>query len=64
MPSNKQKTIKDNVELEGIGLHNGIKVKLSLKPAPANSGIKFKRIDVDNGKNIIEANYNNVNSNR
>ena len=62
MPSNKQKTIKDNVELEGIGLHNGIKVKLSLKPAPANSGIKFKRIDVDNGKNIIEANYNNVNS--
>ena len=57
-----QNTIKDNAELEGIGLHNGINVKLSLKPAIVNSGIKFKRTDIDNGKNIIEANYNNVNS--
>ena len=46
--------------IEGVGLHNGIKVKLCLKPAPVNSGIKFKRTDVDNSKNIIEANYKNV----
>ena len=57
-----QKTIKDSIELEGVGLHSGIKAELSLKPAPANSGIKFKRTDIDNSKNIIEANYNNVNS--
>ena len=55
-----QKTIKDLIELEGIGLHNGIEVKLCLKPAKVNSGIKFKRIDIDGEKNIIEASYKNV----
>ena len=57
-----QKTIKDCIEFEGVGLHNGIKVNLSLKPAEANSGIKFKRTDVDSAKNIIEASYKNVSS--
>ena len=55
-----QKTIKEPVQLEGVGLHNGIKVNLSLIPAEANSGITFKRKDIDDSKNIIEANYNNV----
>tara|TARA_Y100000590_G_scaffold57332_1_gene60253 strand:- start:6670 stop:7587 length:918 start_codon:yes stop_codon:yes gene_type:complete len=57
-----QKTIKDSVELEGVGLHNGIKVNLTLKPAESDSGIKFKRVDVDSNKNIIEASYKNVSS--
>ena len=57
-----QKTIKDSIQLQGIGLHNGIKANLNLKPAEANSGIVFKRTDVDESKNIIEANYKNVNS--
>ena len=60
MSLNSQKTIKDYIELEGVGLHNGKKVKLCLKPAEINSGIKFKRVDVDNSKNIIEANYKNI----
>ena len=55
-----QKTIKENIELEGVGLHNGIKVNLLIKPAPINTGIKFVRTDVDSSKNIIEANYENV----
>ena len=59
---NFQKTIKDYIEIEGVGLHNGVKVNLCLKPAEVNSGIKFKRTDVDSEKNIIEANYNNVKS--
>ena len=59
---NPQKTIKDIIELEGIGLHNGIKVNLCLKPAEVNSGIKFKRTDIDSTKNIIDASYKNVNS--
>jgi len=59
---NLQKTIKEAIELEGIGLHNGIKVNLCLKPAEVNSGIKFKRTDVDSSKNIIEASYKNVSS--
>jgi len=59
---NFQKTIRENIEFEGVGLHNGINVKLCLKPAEVNSGIKFKRIDVDPEKSIVEANYKNVNS--
>ena len=60
MFESSQKTIKESVQLEGVGLHNGIKVNLSLIPAEANAGIKFKRIDIDNSKNIIEASYKNV----
>ena len=62
MFQNFQKTIKESIQLEGVGLHNGIKVNLSLHSAKANSGILFKRIDVDNPKNIIEASYKNVSS--
>ena len=62
MFQNFQKTIKESIQLEGVGLHNGIKVKLSLHSAEANSGILFKRIDFDNPKNIIEASYKNVSS--
>ena len=43
MFESSQKTIKESVQLEGVGLHNGIKVNLSLIPAEANSGITFKR---------------------
>ena len=55
-----QKTIKDFIELEGVGLHNGIKAKLCIKPSEVNSGIKFIRTDVNTEESIIEANYNNV----
>ena len=57
---NLQKTIADVIEFEGVGLHNGIKANLRLIPADKNSGIIFKRTDVDSSKNIIEANYKNV----
>ena len=57
-----QKTIKEPIELKGVGLHNGILATLCLKPAEVNSGIKFKRTDIDGKKNIIEANYKNVHS--
>ena len=62
MFQNFQKTIKESIQLGGVGLHNGIKVNLSLHSAEANSGILFKRMDVDNPKNIIEASYKNVSS--
>ena len=57
-----QKTTKEPIEFEGVGLHNGIKVSICLKPAEVNTGIKFKRTDVENTKNIIEASYKNVSS--
>ena len=62
MFTNLQKTIENSIQLKGTGLHNGLKVNLCLKPAEANSGILFKRTDVDNTKNIIEASYKNVSS--
>ena len=57
-----QKTIRDPIQLEGVGLHNGIKVNLCLKPAEVNTGVIFKRTDIDSTKNIIEASYKNVSS--
>ena len=41
-----KKTIKESIELEGVGLHNGLKVKLCIKPADVDTGIKFKRVDL------------------
>ena len=60
MSSSYQKTIKNSIEISGIGLHNGIKVNLLIKPADINSGIVFKRVDISGMQNTIEANYKNV----
>ncbi len=44
----RQRTIKDTVSIEGVGLQTGKKVVLSLKSSPANSGINFIRTDLPN----------------
>ena len=54
-----QKTIKEKINLEGIGLHNGEEVNLTIKPSKPNTGIIFRRVDV-NSNNIIHANFKNV----
>ena len=43
----KQRTLKESVRATGIGLHSGAKVYITLRPAPDNSGITFRRIDLD-----------------
>ena len=55
-----QKTIKDSIELEGVGLHNGVKAKICIKPSDVNTGVKFMRTDISPNENIIEANFKNV----
>ena len=45
-----QKTIAKPVDLEGVGLHTGSKVKLSFLPAPVDTGFVFIRNDIK-GKN-------------
>lgn len=55
----KQKTIKSEVELLGIGLNTGKKVTLKFKPSPPNSGINFVRVDLTN-KPIINAEVANL----
>jgi len=52
--STKQKTIKNNVTLSGVGLHTGKKVTMTFKPATVNTGYVFKRIDLE-GEPVIEA---------
>ena len=54
-----QKTINKKIFFNGIGIHTGKKAKLALCPAPPNSGIVFKRTDLDKN-NLIYPNYLNV----
>ncbi|MAW17809.1 MAG: UDP-3-O-[3-hydroxymyristoyl] N-acetylglucosamine deacetylase [Pelagibacteraceae bacterium] len=59
MLQSNQKTIKEKISLRGIGLHNGVEVSLTVKPSKPNTGIVFKRVDINND-NIIDANFKNV----
>src|SRR6187455_3688905 len=43
---NTQRTIRRSISCAGIGLHSGNKVTLSLKPAAADSGVRFRRADL------------------
>ncbi|MEE9552383.1 MAG: UDP-3-O-acyl-N-acetylglucosamine deacetylase [Gammaproteobacteria bacterium] len=43
----KQRTLKNVIRATGVGLHHGKKVYLTLRPAPVNTGIIFRRIDFD-----------------
>ena len=43
----KERTLKDSVSAVGVGLHKGEKVQVTLRPAPANTGIVFRRVDLD-----------------
>lgn len=42
----KQRTLKRSVQITGIGLHTGKKVTLTLRPAPENTGVVFRRTDL------------------
>ncbi len=43
----KQRTLKNTIRATGIGLHSGDKVYLTLHPAEPNTGISFRRVDLD-----------------
>jgi UDP-3-O-[3-hydroxymyristoyl] N-acetylglucosamine deacetylase len=43
----KQRTLRNEIRATGVGLHTGQKVYLTLKPAPIDSGIIFRRVDLD-----------------
>jgi len=55
----KQRTLKNVIRATGVGLHTGKKIFLTLRPAPANAGIIFRRIDLDDPVEI-EAKPDNV----
>ncbi len=58
-----EQTIAAPLEFEGVGLHSGAPVTMRLLPAPAGSGIVFRRTDLDNfeipaiGRNVAKVSY-------
>jgi UDP-3-O-[3-hydroxymyristoyl] N-acetylglucosamine deacetylase/3-hydroxyacyl-[acyl-carrier-protein] dehydratase len=55
----KQKTLASAFSLEGKGLHTGLNVHITFRPAPENHGYKIKRVDIE-GQPLIEAIAENV----
>ncbi len=49
----KQRTLQTAISTTGVGLHNGEKVTLTLRPAAANTGIIFKRVDLPQPNEIL-----------
>ncbi len=47
MPMLRQRTLKTAIRATGVGLHNGEKVYMTLRPAAENSGITFRRVDLE-----------------
>jgi UDP-3-O-[3-hydroxymyristoyl] N-acetylglucosamine deacetylase len=62
-PAHLEQTIAGSIEFAGVGLHSGAPVKMRLLPAPAGSGIVFRRTDLDNfeipaiGRNVAKVSY-------
>ncbi|MCX7100477.1 MAG: UDP-3-O-acyl-N-acetylglucosamine deacetylase [Methylobacter sp.] len=55
----KQRTLKNTIRATGVGLHTGDKIYLTLRPAEANTGIRFRRVDLETPV-TIEATPQNV----
>ena len=58
-----QKTVANPATFIGVGLHSGLKTKVTVLPAKENHGIIFKRIDLKQD-NLVAANFKNVSSAR
>lgn len=56
----KQTTLKTPISCTGIGLHSGEKTSMTMRPAPADSGIVFERTDLQNGARLFPARYDYV----
>jgi len=57
----KQKTLASEFSLEGKGLHTGLNIHITFRPAPENHGYKIQRVDME-GKPVIDAVAENVNN--
>ena len=53
-----QKTLKEAIAIDGIGLHTGKKVHMEIKPAKPNTGIVFKRTDIKNNNLVMPGVFN------
>jgi UDP-3-O-[3-hydroxymyristoyl] N-acetylglucosamine deacetylase len=61
--AHSEQTIRSEIEFRGVGLHSGAEVSMRLVPAPAGSGIVFRRTDLDGfeipatGRNVAKVSY-------
>src|SRR2546430_10510360 len=55
----QQQPLREPVSFEGVGLHSGNPVNMTFLPAPPNTGIRFRRLDLEGGPEI-EARVENV----
>ena len=55
-----QATVARPVELVGVGIHTAKRAEMKMLPAPANTGIVFRRVDVLDRPNLIKAHFNQV----
>ena len=53
-----QKTLKETIAIDGIGLHSGKNVHMEIKPAEPNAGIVFKRIDIKKNNFVVPGVFN------
>ena len=53
-----QKTLKETITIDGIGLHSGKNVHVKIKPAGPNTGIIFKRTDIKNNNFVVPGVFN------
>ena len=51
--SDYQRTISNPVHFSGIGLHTGLKSRVTFRPAPVNHGVRFVRTDLENSPEVI-----------
>jgi len=56
--SEKQTTLNKEISLKGKGLHTGVDVSITMKPARADFGYKFKRTDIEKENLIPELKFN------
>lgn len=56
----RQQTLQGSIHCEGVGLHSGAVVSLTLRPGKPNSGIVFRRLDVSGEISTVPALYSNV----
>ena len=53
-----QKTLKETITIDGVGLHGGKKIHMEIKPAKPNTGIVFKRTDIKNNNIVMPGVFN------
>jgi UDP-3-O-[3-hydroxymyristoyl] N-acetylglucosamine deacetylase len=58
-----QKTVKKPIQVNGLGLHTGLEVRMKILPSDPNTGILFKRIDLKNNNIVIPSVFNVTNTN-